>query len=111
MDLVNTLVDLTSRSLDLGLGGRGAHLAIPSLLGPVLASVLVFNRVYWRIAIVHTVGLDDMCVMLSLVGRSRINVYRGSTNTLYRFFSSLTAWSIWLLWIMGLVAQPRLYPQ
>ena len=65
MDLIRHGVDLATRNL--GLGGRGAHLAIPSLLGPVLASVLVLNRVYWRIAIVHTLGLDDMCIILSLV--------------------------------------------
>ncbi len=67
MNLIRHAADLSTRSMDLGLGGRGAHLAIPSLLGPVLASFLVFNRVYWRIAIVHTLGLDDMCIMLSLV--------------------------------------------
>ena len=54
---------------DLGLGGRGAHLVIPSILGPILAAVLVFNRVYWRIALVHQIGLDDVCILLSLVSQ------------------------------------------
>lgn len=52
---------------DLGLGGRGAHLVIPSILGPILAAILVFNRIYWRIALVHQIGLDDICILMSLV--------------------------------------------
>lgn len=50
-----------------GLGGRGAHLVIPSILGPILAAFLVFNRVYWRITLVHQIGLDDICILSSLV--------------------------------------------
>jgi hypothetical protein len=52
-----------------GLGERGAHLVIPSILGPILATFLVFNRVYWRIVLVHQFGLDDICILSSLVGR------------------------------------------
>jgi len=65
MDMVQPSAQLASR--DLGLGGRGAYLVIPSLVGPILAGILVFNRVYWRIILVHTLGLDDICIMLSLV--------------------------------------------
>ena len=65
MDLVNSAPNLTAR--DVGLGGRGSHLVIASVVGPVLAAALVFNRIYWRITVVHTVGLDDLCITLSLV--------------------------------------------
>jgi hypothetical protein len=63
---------------DMGLGGRGAHLVISSILGPILAAVLVFNRVYWRIALVHQIGLDDICILLSLV--SQLQVHTSTTN-------------------------------
>jgi hypothetical protein len=65
MELTRDTVELSARNL--GLGGRGAHLVIPSLLGPILATILVFNRVYWRMSLVHTLGLDDLCITLSLV--------------------------------------------
>jgi hypothetical protein len=63
---------------DLGLGSRGAHLVIPSILGPILAAVLVFNRVYWRISLVHQIGLDDICILLSLV--SPLQEHNSTTN-------------------------------
>jgi hypothetical protein len=65
MELIQNAVELAIR--DVGVGGRGAHLVIPSLVGPVLATILVFNRIYWRISLVHTLGLDDLCITLSLV--------------------------------------------
>jgi hypothetical protein len=60
---------------DYGLSSRGAHLVIPSILGPILAAFLVFNRVYWRITLVHQIGLDDICILASLVSR-RSRTYR-----------------------------------
>lgn len=57
---------------DYGLSGRGTHLVIPSILGPILAAILVFNRVYWRIALVHQIGLDDICILSSLVSLLRL---------------------------------------
>jgi hypothetical protein len=65
MELIRDIVEPVAQNL--GLGGRGAHLVIPSLIGPILATILVFNRVYWRIALVHTLALDDLCITLSLV--------------------------------------------
>ena len=65
MSLAQPAVELLTR--DLGLGGRGAHLVIPSIVGPILAAALVFNRVYWRVALVRTLGMDDLCITLSLV--------------------------------------------
>lgn len=65
MELIQNTVMLATR--DVGVGGRGAHLVIPSLVGPVLATILVFNRIYWRISLVRTLGLDDLCITLSLV--------------------------------------------
>jgi hypothetical protein len=65
MKLIQNAAELVTR--DVGVGGRGAHLVIPSIVGPVLASILVFNRIYWRISLMHTLGLDDLCIALSLV--------------------------------------------
>jgi hypothetical protein len=57
--------DLVAR--DFGFGGNGAHIVIPSIVGPLLAAILVFNRLYWRIHLVRTLGIDDLCIGLSLV--------------------------------------------
>lgn len=56
---------------DFGLGGNGAHVVIPSIAGPLLAAGLVFNRLYWRIHLVRTLGIDDLCIGLSLVRRTK----------------------------------------
>lgn len=53
--------------VSLGIGGRGAHLVIPSLIAPILSSCLVLNRLYWRIKLLGRLGLDDYCTILSLV--------------------------------------------
>jgi hypothetical protein len=77
MELIQKAVGLATR--DVGVGGRGAHLVIPSLVGLVLATILVFNRIYWRISLVRTLGLDDLCITLSLVrlrSLSSINVLK-----------------------------------
>ena len=50
-----------------GLGGRGAHLVIPSILGSAIAAILVANRLFWRYHLVHTLGVDDICSFFSLV--------------------------------------------
>ncbi|KAI1624450.1 hypothetical protein EDD37DRAFT_609445 [Exophiala viscosa] len=50
-----------------GLAGRGAHLAIPSIVAPVLAFLLVSNRVYWRCKLVGGLGPDDLWTLLALV--------------------------------------------
>ena len=71
MELIQDSVELGARNL--GLGGRGAHLVIPSIVGPVLATILVFNRVYWRITLVDTLGLDDLCITFSLVRLRRLS--------------------------------------
>ncbi|ERF68673.1 hypothetical protein EPUS_05734 [Endocarpon pusillum Z07020] len=65
MDIVNRASDLTTR--DFGFGGHGAHIVIPSIAGPLLAAGLVFNRLYWRIRLVRTLGIDDLCIGLSLI--------------------------------------------
>lgn len=65
MDILNRASDLTTR--DFGLGGFGAHIVIPSIAGPLIAAGLVFNRLYWRIHLVRTLGIDDLCIGLSLV--------------------------------------------
>jgi hypothetical protein len=65
MDLLIRASDLAVR--DFGFGGNGAHVVIPSIVGPLLAAALVFNRLYWRIHLVRTLGIDDLCIGLSLV--------------------------------------------
>lgn len=67
MDILTRASDLVAR--DFGLGGNGAHIVIPSIIGPLLAAALVFNRLYWRIHLVRTLGIDDLCIGLSLVSR------------------------------------------
>jgi hypothetical protein len=65
MDLSARASELTIR--DFGFGGNGAHIVIPSIVGPLLAAGLVYNRLYWRIHLVRTLGIDDLCIGLSLV--------------------------------------------
>jgi hypothetical protein len=65
MDLLIRASDLASR--DFGFGGNSAHVVIPSIVGPLLAAALVSNRLYWRIHLVRTLGIDDLCIGLSLV--------------------------------------------
>ena len=65
MDMLIRASDLITR--DFGLGGNGSHVVVPSIAGPLLAAALVFNRLYWRIQLVRTVGIDDLCIGLSLV--------------------------------------------
>ncbi len=65
MDLSTPSLGLVTR--DFGFGGNGAHIVIPSIVGPLLAAGLVFNRLYWRIHLVRTLGIDDLCIGLSLV--------------------------------------------
>ena len=77
MKLIQNAMELATR--DVGVCGRGAHLVIPSLVGLVLSTILVFNRIYWRISLVHTLGLDDLCIALSLVRRrslSSVNILK-----------------------------------
>ncbi|EXJ84670.1 hypothetical protein A1O3_05340 [Capronia epimyces CBS 606.96] len=50
----------------LGLGGRGAHLVIPSILAPILSCLVVANRVYWRLNLVGSLGLDDLSTILAM---------------------------------------------
>ena len=50
-----------------GIGGRGGHLVIPSLIAPILSSCLVLNRLYWRIKLLGRLGWDDYCIILSVV--------------------------------------------
>jgi hypothetical protein len=71
MDIFTRNSDLIAR--DYGVGGNGAHIGIPSIVGPVLAAVLVFNRLYWRIHLVRTLGIDDLCIGLSLVREYRLD--------------------------------------
>jgi hypothetical protein len=52
---------------DFGLGGYGSHIVVPSIVGALLAAALVFNRLFWRIHLVRTLGIDDLCIGLSLV--------------------------------------------
>lgn len=56
---------------DFGFDGNGARVALPSIVGALLAAALVFNRLYWRIHLVRTLGIDDLCIGLSLVCRYR----------------------------------------
>ncbi|EHY59267.1 hypothetical protein ABEF92_006337 [Exophiala dermatitidis] len=50
-----------------GLGGRGVHLVIPSVIAPMLALLLVTNRVYWRLRLVGSLGLDDLSTIASTI--------------------------------------------
>jgi hypothetical protein len=50
-----------------GLGGRGVHLVVPSLIAPVLAVALVSNRMYWRSRLLGHLGQDDIAALLALV--------------------------------------------
>ena len=62
------LVSLVPR--DFGIKGPGLHLVISSIIGPTLAALLVFNRVYWRMVLVNALGRDDICILLSLVSQT-----------------------------------------
>ena len=42
-------------------------MVIPSIIAPVLAFVLVANRIYWRIRMLGRLGLDDVSTILALV--------------------------------------------
>lgn len=50
-----------------GLGGKGLHLVIPSVLAPGIAVFLVSNRLYWRFRMLGRFGLDDFATMLAAV--------------------------------------------
>lgn len=56
----------------LGFGGRGSHLVISALVGPLLATLLVLNRVYFRLRLVRTLGADDMLIVASTASTSGI---------------------------------------
>ena len=58
-----------------GLGGRGAHLAIPSIIAPVLTFLLVSNRIYWRCKLVGRLGPDDLWTLLALVNGATTNAH------------------------------------
>lgn len=105
MELIRDTVGPMAQNL--GLGGRGAHLVIPSLIGPILATVLVFNRVYWRISLVHTLALDDLCITLSLVGLSHIPHKRRSHDSLTASISGLP---LSPLHSQSCRCRPRLWP-
>lgn len=51
----------------LGFGGRGSHLVIPAIAGPLFSTLLVLNRVYFRFRLVRKVGTDDVLIIVSLV--------------------------------------------
>ncbi|EXJ94370.1 hypothetical protein A1O1_02764 [Capronia coronata CBS 617.96] len=51
---------------NLGLGGRGVHLVIPSMLAPIVSCLLVANRVYWRLNLLGGLGLDDLTTILAM---------------------------------------------
>ena len=71
MSLISPSPVLVSR--DYGLGGEGLHLVIVSVLGPILAASLVFNRAYWRLTQVNSLGHDDICILLSLASSLTIS--------------------------------------
>jgi hypothetical protein len=50
-----------------GLGGPGSPLVIPSILAPVMASLLVANRVYWRLRMIGSLDYDDVFILLATV--------------------------------------------
>lgn len=50
-----------------GFRGRGAHLAIPSLIAPLLAFLLVINRIYWRLRMLGRLGFDDAFIIAAMV--------------------------------------------
>lgn len=60
---------------NLGLGGRGAHLVVPSMIAPILACFLVANRIYWRLKMVGSLGPDDVSTMFAMVSRNLSIVY------------------------------------
>ncbi|KAL2405788.1 hypothetical protein ABEF95_005601 [Exophiala dermatitidis] len=55
------------RHENFGLGGRGVHLVIPSVIAPMLALLLITNRVYWRLRLVGSLGLDDLATIASTI--------------------------------------------
>jgi hypothetical protein len=65
MSILNPPSDIISRSLTTG--ANGLRIIIPSIVGPILAAILVLNRLYWRIRLVRTLGIDDLYIGLSLV--------------------------------------------
>lgn len=65
MEIVTRASDLMIR--DYGIGGYAAHIVIPSIVGPLLAAAVVYNRLYWRVHLVRTLGIDDLCIGTSLV--------------------------------------------
>jgi hypothetical protein len=67
MNMQIRAADMGSR--DFGIGGYGSHIVIPSIIGTLLAAALVFNRLFWRIHLVRALGIDDLCIGLSLVRR------------------------------------------
>jgi len=97
MEFVRGAVEPLAQNI--GVSGRGAHLIIPSLVGPIVATILVFNRIYWRISLVHTLALDDLCITLSLVRIHR----SGSDNVPSEIDTSSCKVFLYLLCIANIV--------
>lgn len=60
---------------DYGLEGRGAQVVVPSVVGPIVAAFLVFNRLFWRIHMVHSLAIDDLCIAAALVSQSLTHLF------------------------------------
>ena len=69
-----------------GLGGLRAHVTVPSVVGPTVALILVFNRVYWRMRLSRTIGLDNHLILLSLVRKPAFtpNLFLNQKSVLIR---------------------------
>jgi hypothetical protein len=70
-----------------GLGGRGVHLVVPSLIAPILAFALVGNRLYWRCRMLGRFGLDDIATLLALVSTSGISMTESPTDDVVGVFN------------------------
>jgi hypothetical protein len=59
---------------------------VPSMIAPILAFVLVVNRVYWRFKMVGRLGPDDYSTILALVIRwskplmYKLTIFRRSSS-------------------------------
>ncbi|KAL9625244.1 MAG: hypothetical protein Q9160_000646 [Pyrenula sp. 1 TL-2023] len=61
------LVRISLQERGLGLGGRGSHLVIPAIAGPLFSTLLVLNRAYFRFRLVRKAGVDDILIIVSLL--------------------------------------------
>jgi hypothetical protein len=54
---------------DFGLRGRGTQLAVLSIVIPIVAFILVLNRIFWRLNMLGRLGPDDFSSLLAVASR------------------------------------------